>query len=125
MNTLGPFASLAMLALLTGPATAETARSILSNSDISGMSCAAFARLSPSRQDDLVRQANISSPGSSLSSPEIIRSDGTIVTNDTGSVSGTPLMAGMIISACQAVSPTTSVSDAYARANSGRVIQLR
>jgi len=122
-----PVAVFALVALgIAQPGWAASARSTLALSDFSNMTCAQFTHLSPSQRDSLVRRANLSNPGFGLSTPTITRRNGRIINpSDTGSVAGTPLDAGMIISACQAVSPATTVNEAYSRANSRGVFRIR
>jgi len=103
-------AALALALPLASPLPAlASGASTLSQSGLSGMSCAAFTHLSPARREALVRQANLSA--SSFGG----FSRGAFFRHDNGSARGTPLQAGLIIQACQAVPDSTSVGSAYNR----------
>jgi len=105
----------------TAPGYTQTPSMTLSASGLSGMSCAEFNKMTPRHRDFLVAGANRNSPSFGLAVPTITTRRGATISaqHDTGVVAGTPLSAGLIISACQAASPTTSIGDAYRQANSG------
>ena len=88
------------------------------------MSCAQFTHLGQSAQDNIVRKMARAAPPMSLSTPmpPKIDPDTGEVPSASGSpsaVPGTPLTAGQLIAACQAVSPRSSLRSAFARFNSG------
>ena len=108
---------------LAGPvgAFAQSPGATLAGSGFAGMTCAEFTRMSPRHRDYLVQHANRSAPMLGLAMPMMSGRQGLGMNypRDTGVVPGTPLSSALIISACQAASPSTTVADAYSRANSG------
>ena len=100
-------AGLALPLLSAVPALASGA-STLSQSGLSGMSCADFTHLPAAKREALVRQANLAA------GPNLFPRGG-FFRHDTGAARGTPLQAGLIIQACQAVPSSTSVGAAYNR----------
>ena len=106
--TVPAIAAALTLSLAAAPAAFASGASTLSQSGLSGMSCAAFTHLPAAKREALVRQAN-------LASGPILFPRGGFFRHDTGAAKGTPLQAGLIIQACQAVPSSTSVGDAYNR----------
>ena len=86
------------------------------------MRCADFAALGANQQNSLVRRMATAAPVQSLSTPvgpSIDPQTGEQLSspNDGAAAAGTPLSAGVLIAACQAASPDTSLKDAYSKFN--------
>ncbi|HVX83059.1 MAG TPA: hypothetical protein VHB23_16955 [Devosiaceae bacterium] len=114
--------ALAFALAMAGTADAQFASpgATIAASGIGGMSCAEFTHMSPRHREAVVRHAwGAASSGLASITVQPRIGDRMVTGRDTGSVPGTPLSAGMIISACQAAAPSASVGDAYRQANSG------
>jgi predicted lipid-binding transport protein (Tim44 family) len=127
---------------LTGSAMAANSDHVLST-QLGSMTCADFTQMSSESQNQLVSDATQASPGQTLTAPASGSGNSQAATNNNGSngngnangnnsaandtsggsASGTSssgtLTAGDLVAACQAASPTDTVQDAYAKANSG------
>jgi hypothetical protein len=115
--------ALALSMAFTAGALAQSpsASAVLGSNGLGSMTCGDFSHLSAADRQQLVRTASAGTVGSGLSSITITPkfNDGRLHEGDSGSVVGTPLSAGALISACEAASPSTSLSSAYTFANTG------
>jgi len=117
----------ALLALSPAmPAWAASARSVLDTSGLSGLTCAQFSRMLPSRRDALVQRANLASPSTlaPLLAPRVTGRNGTVGQGRSYSLSQTPLQSGTIISACQAAPPRSTIGDAFSHAHTMGAVRL-
>src|SRR4051794_23985492 len=113
--------ALALAGLSGSTVQARSAGETLAASGYAGMTCAEFSKMSPRHREALTRQMAAAAPADSLSSLKVLPKDVPPDNRgDAGSVAGTPLDQGMIVSACQAAPPSSTIGDAYSRANSSR-----
>jgi hypothetical protein len=122
MTTVAAVFGLSLFA--TSPSLAQFANPMVALSGGAGATrCGAFLRLGANGQDRLVRRLNAAAPPTTLA-PLTIRPPRTggnrqIQPNlPTGRAAGTPLTAGDLVAACQAVSSGATLRTAYSRFNS-------
>ena len=94
----------------------------LSASSLGTTTCAKFAQMGAAARADLVSHIVGQAPGRSLSvvmpDEQIINTGTPVNPGNTTTVPGTPLTAGQLSSACEAVSGSSTLRDAYSYANS-------
>src|SRR5207302_900656 len=80
---------------------------------LSGKTCGEFLKMDSTAQANLVNEAG--KVDSSLTSNSGTNSSNTSTDNAAASVTkpGVPLTAGQLVAACQAATPSSTVSDAY------------
>jgi hypothetical protein len=116
--------ALVVLALGPGAAFAQSAvpSDALSASALGATTCAEFSRMGATARANLVGHMDQQAPARSLSTPvpddQIINTGTPINPGNNLTVPGTPLTAGLLSSACQAVPGSTTLRDAYSYANS-------
>jgi hypothetical protein len=116
----------AMIILALGPGAALAQSAVpsdaLSASSLGATTCAEFSRMDATARARLVSHMDRQAPARSLSNAvpdeEIINTGTPVNPGNNTTVPGTPLSAGLLSSACQAVSGSSTLRDAYSYANS-------
>lgn len=115
--------ALVVLALGPGAAFAQSAvpSDALSASALGATTCAEFSLMGARARAKLVSHMDRQAPARSLSTPvpddQIINTGTPVNPGNNLTVPGTPLSAGLLSAACQAVSGSSTLRDAYAYAN--------